>query len=411
VLNKLRADPQAKPFILARRKEVLARRGITDADARLAEIGKIFDEAMAMPAADFEKNQQQLAQRVVAQMQPGPAGLPPSAAPNRPAPRQTASTAPPTSANIPWIDVHVHMFPSEGSDYTRGIRDALAWMDQAPASKMIILAPPSPVHARDCEDYAVALRQHRDRFAFLGGGHSLNLLIYEAVNQTSVSVSQRREFERKAAEILKCGAVGFGEIGIHHLSLALDHGYGITRPDHPLLLLLADISAKHDVPIDVHCDLIAQDMPKPAWLTSPHNSKFFTANLPAFERFLGHNPKAKICWAHAGSDNTGHWTTELSRRLLRTYPSLYMSLRMGPGMSGQNFPLTDDGQVKPDWLRLFQEFPNRFVIGNDMFIGKSAFHIPNPSSKRTAVFLKALPQNLARKIAYENAIALYKLKN
>ena len=59
VLNKLRSDPQAKPFILARRKEVLTRRGFADADARLAEIGKIFDEAIALSAADFEKNQQQ----------------------------------------------------------------------------------------------------------------------------------------------------------------------------------------------------------------------------------------------------------------------------------------------------------------------------------------------------------------
>ena len=218
------------------------------------------------------------------------------------------------------------------------------------------------------------------------------------------------------------GASGFGEMTAHHLSLhGADHPYESVPADHPMLLLLADIAAQYDVPIDIHFDLVAQDLAAPDWLTSPLNPRFFSANLAGFERLLKHNTNAKICWAHAGSDNLGHWTVELSRRLLQQYPNLYMSLRMGPAHHPENFSLTSDGQLKPEWLRLFQEFPSRFVIGNYQFILSTAYHGQSPAAefarlapmtrKRTPEFLSVLPPDLARKIASDNAVALYKLRN
>lgn len=96
-----------------------------------------------------------------------------------------------------------------------------------------------------------------------------------------------------------------------------------------------------------------------------------------------------------------------------------MSLRLGPGHAPENFPLTRDGQIKPDWLQLLKDFPTRFVIGDDQFIAAPSFQGSGaatsfagkaPLSRAlTTVFLNALPPDLARKIASENAIALYRL--
>lgn len=428
MLDSVRANPREKAPALVRLKERLAQRGIADADARLAEIGRIFDEAAAMTVADFEKNRPSMVSRIMAQMRGD--GMPStgggsssgSAVPSLSGPGAgTSHTA--GGAVIPWVDVHAHLV-GRPKGIAGAASAALKTMDQTSTRRLIAMPPPQDEtnQSSDYEILAEALRSHSRRIAFMGGGGSLNVMLQKARKETAVSDHLKREFERKADAILQQGAVGFGEMTAHHLSLhGSEHIYESVAADHPLLLLLADIAARHDVPIDFHFDVVTQDIPTPAWLTSPNNPQILHANLDAFERLLDHNPRAKICWAHAGSDNVGHWTVDLSRRLLQKHPNLSMSLRLGPGHSRQNFPLTPGGQIRPEWLGLLQDFPTRFVIGTDQFFADSARQGTGPVAELTAktpksrenapVFLQALPPDLARKIASENAIALYKLKN
>jgi len=96
-------------------------------------------------------------------------------------------------------------------------------------------------------------------------------------------------------------------------------------------------------------------------------------------------------------------------------------LRAGPGRAPKNHPVTPNREIKPDWLRLLQDFPDRFVIGGDQFIVSPSARGAGPAfvfsqrspmiRERTRAFLDALPRDLARKIAYENAILLYRLKD
>lgn len=92
--------------------------------------------------------------------------------------------------------------------------------------------------------------------------------------------------------------------------------------------------------IDLHFDVVVEDIRAPEWLASPPNPASFRANLPGFERLLAHNRGARIVWAHAGSDMLGGWTVDLSRRLLAAHPNLFMSIRMAPGHAPANHPLT-----------------------------------------------------------------------
>jgi predicted TIM-barrel fold metal-dependent hydrolase len=124
---------------------------------------------------------------------------------------------------------------------------------------------------------------------------------------------------------------------------------------------------------------------------------------------LAHNPHATIVWAHAGCDNTGYRTTELMRRLLLAHPNLYMEIKVDPAAVGNNSPLSNGGSgaIKPDWLQLFRDFSDRFVIGSDQ-------HYPEPpkGSRRwqsVVLLLNQLPPDLQRKIGRENAMRLYHL--
>lgn len=330
-----------------------------------------------------------------------------------------------TPGRLNWIDVHVHPVGGRGrfTDYDTAVNAAVSAMAEGAIEKMVLMPPPQVDETPppfDFEILAAAVKPYGSRFAFLGGGGSLNPMIQEAGGQPTVSDGLRTRFEERAAEIVRAGAIGFGEITAHHLSLLSGHPYESVAADHPLLLLLADIAARNDIIIDLHFDPVVEDLKVPNWLVSPPNPAVFHSNLAAFERLLEHNRRAKIVWAHAGSDMLGQWTVALTRKLLATHPNLYTSLRMAPGLAPQNHPLTPNGEVKPEWLRLLNEFPERFVIGGDQFFvsaaagqGPGAVFAQRSGTirQRTNMFLTALPEHLARRIGYENATRLYKLKD
>lgn len=330
-----------------------------------------------------------------------------------------------TGARIEWIDVHVHPIGGRGrfTDFPSAVKAAVAVMEESGIAKMILMPPPQVDGAAppfDFDDFLAAVKAHAPRLKFLGGGGSLNAMLQAAGQGPTVSDGVRQRFERKAAEILQAGALGFGEITAHHLSLVPGHPYESVSADHPLLLLLADIAARNDVVIDFHFDPIVEEMKAPDWLATPPNPPVMRTNLAAFERLLEYNRNAKIVWAHAGSDMLGQWTVSLSRRLLEKHPNLYMSLRMTPGRAPRNHPLDPTGQVKPEWLQLLNDFPDRFVIGGDQFFASAAAgqgpgsvfaQRAGPMRQRINMFLAALPEALARKIASENATRLYQLKD
>ena len=156
-------------------------------------------------------------------------------------------------------------------------------------------------------------------------------------------------------------------------------------------------------------------LPMPSRFQSPPNPRILKPNIAAFGRLLAHNRKAKLIWVHLGWDNTGKRTIALTRRLLAENPNLYMSIRIASGMRERKvmkptFPLDKDGRLKQEWLKLFQECPDRFFIGSDEIIKPANNHPSAGSIRSTVSMLEQLPLKLKSQIGYENAYRLYKLK-
>jgi predicted TIM-barrel fold metal-dependent hydrolase len=170
------------------------------------------------------------------------------------------------------------------------------------------------------------------------------------------------------------------------------------------MLLLADIAAEHDVPIDLHMEALPQDIPSPPDLKPP-NPPTLHGNIAAFERLLAHNPRTKLIWAHAGSDNVGFRTPELMRGMMQRHPNLYMEIKYDPGFPGKDPPIAD-GKLKPEWLKLYQDFPDRFLIGSDQHFDPPAI-VPLARAQQNALLLDQLPAGLRQKIAAGNAMRLY----
>jgi predicted TIM-barrel fold metal-dependent hydrolase len=319
------------------------------------------------------------------------------------------------------IDTHAHLENMGGVGQFAAAREvAVAEMARLGIRRSLLMPPPQAPSNRslyDIEELRRVVPAQDGRLLLLGGGGSLNPMLHQTAPR-DVDDRLRLSFRKRAEEILALGAVGFGEIAVHHLSLphmGSRHPYESVPADHPLLLLLADIAAEKGVPIDIHFDAVPRDIAPlpPPLLQSPSNPAEIEENLAAFERLLAHNRSARIVWAHAGSDPIRTRTPQLCRELLARHPNLYMSVRAARGAPHPAFALDENGRLKPGWLKLFEEFPDRFVLGSDMF------HPPQPGAVRAQVMKAALdnlralvdqlPPDLARRIALENAGRLYRL--
>jgi hypothetical protein len=315
----------------------------------------------------------------------------------------------------PYIDVHSHA--------NAGDRDAVLAETAAKAMQlqniagMVFMPPPAEEleGAFDAETIAPAVRKYPGKFWFNGGGGTLNPMIFESVRTGNVSPEFQRKFRERAEEIARMGARGFGEISGPRLPRG--SGKWVQPPmDHPLYLILADVAAEHNMVIDLHMEAIPQTFSFPtgsdwAKLDPLPDPPVLTEAISGFERLLRHNRRAKIVWGHASWDHTGQWTVELSRRLLGAHPNLFMSIKCDSQDYGLNPYMVDvqKGPIKPEWLQLIKEFPDRFVIGSDQGYPLREGG-PMPRWQTTVLFFNQLPADLRQKIGLDNPTRIYGLK-
>lgn len=306
-------------------------------------------------------------------------------------------------------------------DYGAPAEALIAMMDDLGIAKAVIMPPPQrsteQLGAYTYKDLLPAIKKYPGRLVLGAGGGSLSPMIIGNAPD-AITDALRQEFERKALKLIEDGTKVFGEMAALHFSFNQRHGFSQVPADHPLFLLLADIAAKNDIPIDLHMEAVPKDQNLPAKLVgvSPNNPSTIKAALPGFESLLTHNRKARIVWQHVGWDNTGHMNVDLLRRLLTTHSNLYMALKV-VAKDKESFRYTDNdilddaGKVRSEWLTLFKEFPDRFVIGADEFVGTAGKprRTGPPSLNETWSLIKQLPKNLQTKIGRENAARIYHL--
>jgi len=306
------------------------------------------------------------------------------------------------------IDTHTHIIRGyrRRAPFPTGAQ-ALRAMDSHRVEMAILLPPPFPPNQPGIyglREIEPVVRANPGRFGFAAGGESLNPMI-QRFAPDKVTPDLIREFQQEAEVIVKAGAAGFGELTAEHFSSGRgNHPYESTRPDHPLFLALADIAAQHGMPIDLHMEAVPQDMPFPKPLGRGQNPETLRENISGLERLLAHNRNARIVWAHAGWDLTGERTVPLMRSLLQKHPNLYMSVKLDETGSRRTSPFGPDNGLKPGWLMMLRDFPDRFLIGSDQFFDEGSERITLARK-----FIDALPPEIARVVARENVRRIYRL--
>lgn len=311
---------------------------------------------------------------------------------------------------------------SERGNYPAATDAIVALMDQYGVEKAIILPPPgaterssSIYYARRAEEYsrlAAAVKQHPGRLYMGGGGHNLNAMIH-ATPAVSVTREVRTSFRKEAEHLARSGIKVFGEMAALHIA---PHAFDQVPPDHPLFLLLADIAAESNIPIDLHMEAVMADGTMPPGVFMGHTGKELKENISGLERLLDHNRNTRIVWQHVGWDYMGTKTISLLRGLLAKHSNLFLAIRShDPATLKKPLPnrIHDDaGKIKPEWLSFFEEYSDRFVVGSDEFVGPSGIikgQTAQPSFTQTWPLLDQLPSDLSRKIGRDNAVRIYSL--
>ena len=176
------------------------------------------------------------------------------------------------------------------------------------------------------------------------------------------------------AELASGTAAGpFRGLGEFHLYDSANANGAVARK----LMALAD---EQGLAVLAHVDDVAIDL--------------LMANTPSRGR------KVRLIWAHTG---IGGASVARVDELLARYPLLMGELSYRPGLA------CGAGKLCPEWRALLLKYPARFMIGSDTWINQR-WQSYDELMQGYRSWLGELPADAARKIAWDNAAALFGVK-
>ena len=187
---------------------------------------------------------------------------------------------------------------------------------------------------------------------------------------------------------------GIGEVFTRHDDLTALTAGDTPRANNEAMTRIYHLAAENDLPVLLHSNITSKREKNPLYLAE-------------IEEPLRNHPHTRFIWAHAGSSLEIHrhqtrmdYLLPTLTRLLDTYPNLFVDL----SWSVLNPYLLDEaGQPQQEWLALVERFPERFMLGSDV-VGR--FNKQGVQMRSFESFLDALPEDVARKVARDNFLAV-----
>ncbi len=184
---------------------------------------------------------------------------------------------------------------------------------------------------------------------------------------------------------------GIGEVFTRHDELTSLTEGETPLANHPALLRVYQLAAKHGLPVLLHSNL-----------TSIREREFIY--LDELKEALDSSPDTTFIWAHAGI------SAAIDRRQkgVEGIPSVvddllddYDNLNVLLSWTLVKYLYDDQGNPKKVWLDLVKGYPDRFVIGSDVV---GAFGGLSTYMDQFRPFLDALPEEVAHQVASTNLL-------
>jgi hypothetical protein len=157
------------------------------------------------------------------------------------------------------------------------------------------------------------------------------------------------------------------------------HLYDSANANGPVARKLMALAEQQDLVVLAHVDDAAIDL--------------LMANTPSG------GARARLIWAHTG---IGGAPLDRVDQLMARYPGLVGELSYRPGLT------CEGGRLCPEWRQLLLKYPTRFVVGSDTWINQR-WQSYDDTMRGYRSWLGDLPPAAARRIAWDNAAALFGL--
>ncbi|MBC3412104.1 amidohydrolase family protein [Pseudomonas sp. SWRI51] len=187
---------------------------------------------------------------------------------------------------------------------------------------------------------------------------------------------------------------GIGEVFTRHDDLTALTSGDTPRANNEAMTRIYHLAAEHDLPVLLHSNVTSKRERNPLYLAE-------------IEEPLRNHPHTRFIWAHAGSSMEIHrhqtqmdFLLPVLSRLLADYPNLYVDLSWSVL---KPYLLDEHGVPRKAWVELVERFPERFMLGSDV-VGR--FDSIGEQMHGFKPFLDALPQEVARKVARDNFLAV-----
>lgn len=304
--------------------------------------------------------------------------------------------AQPRAADLPIADVHFHLmlFMEANALKDRMDRSNVRWTVSAGAIGSIQKGDP---FSRDTQAWTVL----GNRFiTAVGGRETYRGELDEGTKFLTDQVNERRNRELSRMDQLLAGG---------HRSLVETYPNAITSSADPLrrrkvptnspfFVEMMRLAIKHRTPLPMHMQWHAD-------------------SVTELENLLATHPDGVIVLSHCGKDTVA----ENIRPLLTRHSNVFCDLgfRSTPQTTDESRKdpartifwgpdITGVAGVRPDWKRLIEDFPDRFMVAIDDVHSWEDYD-KVVVSIRTGL-LDQLSPEAAEKVAYKNAIRVYRLK-
>ncbi len=305
-----------------------------------------------------------------------------------------ASSGPIRSEQFPIVDAHEHI----GASFN--LATILEVMNKNGVSKQIVMARyyPGPTGNFDLpgdDELALKLAEtYPGRFYPVVGMQRPLLTGSDKWTTPDASVeSLIRETERKLAS---GKFFGIGEFIVRHWAYSPGRHAEQDNPIYSeLMRRFSMLAARYDVPLVIHME-------------------GYPTLVADFSRLIAENPGTGYIWAHCGRSKAA-----VIRNLMVRFPNLFCDLggmtNVGTGY-GSGWPRMEeftslierDGVLFPEMKSLYEEFPDRFMVGTDI-AHAPAMQNYSRRVRRFRELLEQLNPEARAKIAEQNAIRIFKL--
>lgn len=298
--------------------------------------------------------------------------------------------------NGPIVDAHSHLGASFDWE------TMIAMMDRNNVSRRIVMAryyPGGPHDKPGNDEAAVRLAERYPGrvYPLVGMQRPLLTGAHKWMSPDREVNQLIKNTERKLAS---GKYYGIGEFIVRHWAYTKGKHAEQDNPIYsPFMRRMSAIATRFDVPMVIHME-------------------GYPALVNDFSRLLTEYPGTRFVWAH----NCGRSKAAVIRSMLSHHPNLFCDLggmtATGKRGYGVGWPRSEEftalveknGVLFPDMKALYEEFPDRFMVGTDIAHAPvNTMKIYSSRVKRFRLLLGQLSPETARKIAETNAVRVFKL--